>query len=46
MREGGVKNLLKKAGKDWNIVKKLIKEKKLIEIEYEENKYYLRKLPG
>jgi hypothetical protein len=41
-----VNNLLTKAGKDWNIVKKLIKEKKLVEIEYEENKSYLKKLPG
>lgn len=46
MRKEGVNNLLTKAGKDWNIVKKLIKENKLIEIEYKENKYYMRKLPG
>lgn len=46
MRKEGVNTLLTKAGKDWNIVKKLIKENKLIETEYKKNKYYMRKLPG
>ena len=44
MREEGVKKLLKKADVDWQIVKKLIKEDQLIEIEYQGKKYYMRKI--
>ena len=43
MREEGVKELLKKADADWKIIKKLIKEGKLIEVEYQGKKYYMRK---
>lgn len=44
MRKQGVNNLLTKARKDWDIVERLIKENKLVEIEYRGNKYYMRKL--
>jgi len=44
MREEGVSHLLNKAGKDWNIVDKLIKENKLIETVYGNHTYYMRKL--
>ena len=44
MREEGVKELLKKADANWKVVEKLIKEDKLIELEYQKNKYYMRKI--
>lgn len=45
MREEGVDMLLSKAGENWDTVHRLIKEHKLVEIEYQENKFYMRKLP-
>lgn len=44
MREEAVDEFLKKAKAGWEIVQKLINENKLIEIEYNKHKYYLRKL--
>jgi len=44
MREEGVKELLKKADADWGVVKKLIRESKLMEVEYQGKKYYMRKI--
>lgn len=46
IREDGVVELLRKANKSWDVVEKLLKEKKLIEIEYNNKKYYLRAFPG
>jgi wyosine [tRNA(Phe)-imidazoG37] synthetase (radical SAM superfamily) len=46
MREEGVAGLLSKAGADWSIVEKLLREKRLIELEYGGNKFYMRKLPS
>ncbi len=46
MREEGVRELLRKADSDWDLVERLIEEGELIEAEYQENKYYMRKLPG
>lgn len=46
MREGGVKELLKKANASWEVVEKLLDEGKLIELEYEGHRYYMRKLPS
>lgn len=46
MRKEGVNNFLTKAKKDWNVVEKLIRENKLIEVKYKDNQYYMRKLPG
>ena len=46
MREEGVKELLKKADADWSVVKKLLDDGKIIELEYENHKYYMRKLPS
>ncbi|MFO7980315.1 MAG: radical SAM protein [Candidatus Aminicenantes bacterium] len=45
MRKEGVNNFLTKAKKDWNVVEKLIRENKLIEVKYKDNQYYMRKLP-
>ena len=46
MRKEAVTEFLKKANADWKVVEKLLKENKLLELEYEENKYYMRKLPS
>lgn len=46
MREEGVRELLRKADSNWDLVERLIERGELIEAEYQENKYYMRKLPG
>lgn len=46
MRKEGVKRFLRKANADWQIIEKLLCEGKLIELEYREKKYYMRKLPS
>ena len=45
MREEAVKKLLEKADADWQVVEALVHENKLVELEYEGNKYCMRKLP-
>jgi len=44
MREDALRELLKKANVDWPTVEKLIEEGKLIELEYGEKRFYMRKL--
>jgi len=46
MRKEAVKEFLKKANTDWRVIEKLLKEDKLIELEYEGNQYYMRRLPS
>ena len=46
MRKEAVEEFLKKACANWRVIEKLLEENKLIELEYERNKYYMRKLPG
>ena len=46
MREEGVNTLLSKAGSDWSCVERLIKERRLLELEYRGKKFYMRKLPS
>lgn len=46
MREEGVNTLLSKAGSDWSCVERLIKEQRLLELEYQGKKFYMRKLPS
>ena len=46
MRKEAVEVFLKKASANWVVIEKLLKENKLIELEYEGNKYYMRKLPS
>ena len=43
MRESAVIELLKKADTDWSKVDKLIAQGKLVETDYEGQKYYMRK---
>lgn len=44
MREDAVKELLKKNGSSWSLVEKLLKERAILKLSYNENTYYLRKL--
>jgi len=44
MREDGVREYLKKADANWNIIEKLIEENRLIETEYQGKKFYMRKI--
>ncbi|MCK4434566.1 radical SAM protein, partial [Candidatus Bathyarchaeota archaeon] len=46
MRKEAVKEFLKKANADWRVIEKLLEEDKLIELEYEGNKHYMRRLPS
>ena len=46
MREEGVKELLKKANAGWKTVENLLEEGKIIELEYGDHKYYMRKIPS
>jgi len=44
MRKEGVRNLLFKAGLDWNVVDRLVQEGKLIELDYLDKIFYIRKI--
>jgi wyosine [tRNA(Phe)-imidazoG37] synthetase (radical SAM superfamily) len=46
MREEAVKKILSKANSEWTVIKTLLNKGSLIEIEYENHKYYMRKLPS
>jgi wyosine [tRNA(Phe)-imidazoG37] synthetase (radical SAM superfamily) len=46
MREEAVKEFLTKANAGWQIIETLLAEGKLVQLEYEGNKYYMRKLPS
>ncbi|MDD4896595.1 MAG: radical SAM protein, partial [Atribacterota bacterium] len=44
MREEALKDFLKRAKSDWSVILKLINKGQLVEIEFEGNRFYLRKL--
>jgi wyosine [tRNA(Phe)-imidazoG37] synthetase (radical SAM superfamily) len=44
MREAAITEFLKKANADWDVVERLLKEGKLVVLEYEGHRYYVRKL--
>ncbi len=46
MRETAVIEFLRKAGADCRVIETLLQEGKLIELEYEGNRYYMRKIPS
>ena len=46
MREEAVREYLKKAGADWQVITDLIKRGSLIKLEYQGKYFYMRKLPG
>ncbi|MCD6453540.1 MAG: radical SAM protein [Dehalococcoidales bacterium] len=45
MREAAVKELLNKNGVGWGVVTRLIQDGRLIELEYQGNRFYTRRLP-
>jgi wyosine [tRNA(Phe)-imidazoG37] synthetase (radical SAM superfamily) len=46
MREEAVMELLRRTDADWRVVQKLLRERELLELQYEGNKYYMRMLPS
>ena len=46
MREDAVREFLRKANADWDVVEKLLGEGRLIELEYRGRKFYMRALPS
>ncbi len=44
MREEAVREFLRKANADWSVVEKLLREGKLIELEYNGKRFYMRRL--
>lgn len=44
MREEAIKTFLEKAKVDWQIIEELLATDKLVQLEYEGNRYYMRKL--
>lgn len=44
MRKEAVTEFLKKADGNWGIIDKLITENKLVETEYKDNVFYIRKI--
>ena len=44
MREEGVNEFLKKANGNWDIIEKLITNGKLVEMEYKEKRFYMKKI--
>lgn len=44
MRKEAVEEFLKKAGADWNVIKSLLRESKLVELDYRGNTFYTRRL--
>jgi wyosine [tRNA(Phe)-imidazoG37] synthetase (radical SAM superfamily) len=45
IREDALIALLKKADKGWSIIEKLLREDKLMKVEYRDHKFYVRRLP-
>lgn len=43
MRKDALTKFLKKAGKNWELIKELINEEEIVEVEYEGKKFYIRK---
>ncbi|NJE09758.1 radical SAM protein [Thermococcus sp. MAR1] len=46
MREEAVRELLRKAGADWDVVERLLRDGKLIKLEYGGRRFYMRALPS
>ncbi len=44
MREEAVRDLLNRAGADWQVVEKMIEDKRLVELSYDGCRFFLRKL--
>ena len=46
MREDAVRNLLSREGAEWETIERLIRDEKLVELNYMGNKFYMRKIPS
>jgi hypothetical protein len=46
MREDAVDEFLARAGADWEVVRRLVVQDQLVEAEYGDHRFYLRKLRG
>ncbi len=46
MREEAVGKLLEKAGADWDVVERLVREGRMLRVQYENRRYYLRRPSG
>ena len=46
MREEAVGELLEKAGADWDVVERLVREGRMLRVQYENRMYYLRRPSG
>jgi len=46
MRKDAVEEFLRKANADWHFIEEFMREDKLVELEYEGKRYYMRKLPS
>lgn len=44
MRDDAVREYLKKAKAEWEVIENLLNEKKLVEIKFENKVFYIRKL--
>lgn len=44
LRKDAINEIIKKANENWNLIETLILQEKLVETEYQNNKYYVRKL--
>lgn len=46
MRDDAVKGFLRKTRSDWQVIARLLATGELVELDYEGNRYYMRKLPS
>jgi wyosine [tRNA(Phe)-imidazoG37] synthetase (radical SAM superfamily) len=46
MREAAVADLLRRAGVRWDVVQRMIDNHQLLELCYDDTKFYMRRLPG
>ncbi len=44
MKKEAVEEFLKKAGSNWNVIERLLFDKKLVELEYKKDTFYMRKI--
>ena len=44
MRREAIEEFLKKSGADWDVMKRLLNERKLVKLDYEGKTFYVRRL--
>jgi wyosine [tRNA(Phe)-imidazoG37] synthetase (radical SAM superfamily) len=45
MRESAVRELLERAGGEWSVIEKMLTDGKIVQLDYNGNRFYFRKLP-